>query len=60
MPNPYTCQHCSKPLSEAPEKRDGDWIIPCLHCGAQNLITRQLALIGWRGVETNANRKPTD
>ncbi len=44
----YNCAHCGRPLTADPERDAGDWIIPCLLCGARNVIIPIFKLVGWR------------
>jgi DNA-directed RNA polymerase subunit RPC12/RpoP len=42
------CIHCGADLSARPEPEAGDWLIRCFACGAKNLVTAVLQIVGWR------------
>jgi DNA-directed RNA polymerase subunit RPC12/RpoP len=44
----YNCVHCGRQLTTVPEPDADDWVIRCLACGARNVITSALKLVGWR------------
>jgi transcription elongation factor Elf1 len=55
----FQCLHCQVViLNQQVEKDAGDWIIPCLYCGAKNILAPILInripplptieIIGWR------------
>ena len=43
-----TCKNCGCLLTEAPEPNHNEWFIPCLVCGAKNVVSAALEIIGWR------------
>ena len=44
-----TCKNCQFPLTDPLWKDQGEYYIPCFHCGADNLVIPALALvIGYR------------
>lgn len=44
----YNCAHCGQELTGSPEHDQGDWVLPCLACGARNIIVPVFKLVGWR------------
>jgi hypothetical protein len=42
-----TCKHCDQPLMASPELEFGEWFIRCLNCGAKNIVTDGLQVVGW-------------
>src|SRR5438270_2542283 len=43
----YHCLRCGEELSRGPEKDCGDWFLPCLSCGARNILAPLFGLVGW-------------
>jgi hypothetical protein len=42
------CLRCHAELVPDPELEGGDWILPCLECGAKNLIESAWEIVAWR------------
>jgi len=45
---PFRCKNCGARLIETSEPDDHDWFILCLACGANNVVTAALQILGWR------------
>lgn len=45
---PLSCKNCTARLTEAPEPDQNEWFVLCLVCGAKNVVTAALQIVGWR------------
>ena len=44
----FKCKNCGAKLTTSPEPDHSEWIMRCFRCGALNVVTSLLQLVGWR------------
>lgn len=57
--NEHRCNNCAAALGGQPEYEHSEWFLRCSSCGAKNLLTLKVTIIGCRRMRSPALVEPT-